>query len=373
MGHIGNGKEEVYGYLAQRLNKNPVGAPVNETLMSILHRLYTESEAILGSRFPLMPMTLDKIAGITGIAEQELKQTLESMSAKGLVVGMALSDGTYYMLAPMMVGFFEFTFMRVRDEINMKELAELFAIYLKTPGVWEEFFGGDIKLLRTTVYERLIPAVVDTEVLSYERASEVIRQSGGGALAMCACRHRASHLGKTCAANGPVSDVCMSFAGPAEWFVRQGMARRAGVDELLQVLDLTTERGLVHLMDNVLNQPAFLCHCCGCCCVALNPSRENGKLAAQPSNFIPSLDQDVCSGCGTCAESCQINAITMSEAGNGSLLPVVNKERCLGCGVCSSSCPTGALTMSRRPEVYVPPGNKMDLMARIARERGKIR
>jgi ferredoxin len=163
----------------------------------------------------------------------------------------------------------------------------------------------------------------------------------------------------------------MSFAGPSEWFIRHSMARPASVDELLRVLDLTTERGLVHLMDNVLNQPAFLCHCCGCCCVALNPSREYGKLPAQPSNFIPSLDHDACSGCGTCAESCQINVIAMSDAESGSPVPVVNKERCLGCGVCSSSCPTGALTMSRRPDVYAPPVDKMELLARIARERGK--
>jgi NAD-dependent dihydropyrimidine dehydrogenase PreA subunit len=371
MGHIGNGKEEVYGYLAERLNKNPVGAPVNETLMNILYRLYTESEAMVGSKFPMMPMTLDKIAGITGMAEGELKQTLESMSTKGLTMELTMQGVTYYMLAPMMIGFFEFTFMRVRDDINMKELAELFSQYLHTPGVWEEFFGGDTKLLRTMVYERLIPALVDTEVLSYERSSEIIRQSGGGALGMCACRHRASHLGKSCAVNGPVSDVCTSFAGAAEWLIRRGMARPASVDELLRVLDLTTERNLVHLMDNVLDQPAFLCHCCGCCCVALNPARKNGKLPAQPSNFIPSLDRDACSGCGTCAESCQISVIAMSEDGSGSQVPKVNEERCLGCGVCSSSCPTGALIMSRRPDVYAPPMNKMELLARIGKERGK--
>lgn len=372
MGHIGNGKEEVYGYLAERLNKNPVGAPVNEALMEILHRLYTESEAMVGSKFPLLPMTPDKIADITGMAEKELMQTLGSMSVKGLVVELTLQGVRYYMLAPMMVGFFEFTFMRVRDNINMKELAELFTIYLRSPGVWEEFFGSDTKLMRTMVYESLIPAVVDTEVLSYEKASEILRQSGGGALAMCPCRHRASHLGKSCAANGPISDVCTSLGGAAEWLIRRGMARPASVDELLKVLDLTTERGLVHLMDNVLNQPTFLCHCCGCCCVALNQSREFGKLPAQPSNFIPSLDHDACSGCGTCAERCQINVIAMSEAGSGSPVPIINEERCLGCGVCSPFCPTGALTMSRRPDVHVPPGNKMELLARIARERDRV-
>lgn len=73
MGHLGKVKEEVYRALAERLNKNPVGAPVSETLMEILHRLYTENEAEVDSKFPLLPMTLDKISGITGRGIEELK------------------------------------------------------------------------------------------------------------------------------------------------------------------------------------------------------------------------------------------------------------------------------------------------------------
>ncbi|MDR3586492.1 MAG: (Fe-S)-binding protein, partial [Desulfosporosinus sp.] len=45
MGHLVNDKDQVYRILAERLNRNPVGAPINDTLMTILHRLYTESEA----------------------------------------------------------------------------------------------------------------------------------------------------------------------------------------------------------------------------------------------------------------------------------------------------------------------------------------
>ena len=46
------------------------------------------------------------------------------------------------------------------------------------------------------VYEKLIPAVVETEVLDYERASEVIRRSGGGAISLCSCRHKAQAPGQ---------------------------------------------------------------------------------------------------------------------------------------------------------------------------------
>ncbi|MCG9967337.1 4Fe-4S binding protein [Pelotomaculum terephthalicicum JT] len=372
MGHIANDKEEVYMALAERLHKNPVGAPVNEVLMEILHRLYTEGEAMVGSKFPMVPIRLNKIAAITGIKEETLKETLDSMSDKGLVQELPAKKGTYYMLTPMVVGFFEFTFMRVRDEIkNMRELAELFERYFRRPEVGEEFTGTATKLMKALVYESLIPAIVETEVLSYEKASEIIRQSGRGALSLCACRHKASHLGRTCDAGAPM-ETCTTLGDTADWLVSRGMARPAAVDELLQVLDQTEKLGLVHLGDNVLNQPAYLCHCCGCCCEALRPTRKHGKLFAHPSNFIPALDQDGCSACGTCADSCQIKVITMRDDGSGVEVPEINKETCIGCGVCASACPNGALTMSRRPVLHVPPKNKMELFTRIAREKGKI-
>ena len=39
-------------------------------------------------------------------------------------------DGTVYVLPPPMAGFFEFSMMRVRDDVDQKLLAELFYQYL---------------------------------------------------------------------------------------------------------------------------------------------------------------------------------------------------------------------------------------------------
>jgi len=370
MGHLINGKEEVYRLLAERLNKNPVGAPVNETLMEILHRLYTETEALVGGRFPLAPVPLDRIADSTGLKKEELHKILNDMADKGLVLDLPRRDGVHYMLAPMVVGFFEYTFMRTRDELNMKELAELFEKYFESDGVRDELFGGETKMFRSLVYESLIPAAVETEVLDYEKASEIIRQSGGGALSMCSCRHKASHLGKACGA--PIEDVCTSLGGAARWLISRGLARPATVDDLLRVLDRTEKLGLVHLGDNVLQKPAYICHCCGCCCGVLRSINESGINSVHPSNFIPSLEAASCAGCGTCAESCHIRAITMRDTGDGTEKPAVNRDLCIGCGVCASACPTGALTMARRSVLHIPPVNKQEQFARIAREKGRL-
>lgn len=368
MGHIMNAKEEVYNALAERLSKTPEGAPINEEFMAILHRLYTESEALIGSKFSSIPMTLSKIATITGIEQNNLKVILDGMAEKGLVLDIPRKDSFYYMLAPMLVGFFEYTFMRTGDHASLKELAELFEIYFHSEGVMKEIAGLDTKIMRTLIYESIIPLAVETEVLDYEKASEVIRQSGGGAITMCACRHEASHLGKAC--DAPV-DVCMSLGKAAEWIVRKGLGKSATVEDLLGVLARTQALGLVHLCDNVMNQPTYICNCCGCCCKVLRGINEQEVFATHSSNFIPSLELESCLSCGICADKCQIKAISMTDQENGTEVPVLNNERCIGCGACASACPSGSLTMSRRSVLHVPTADGREKLRRMATEKGR--
>ncbi|HEY6874602.1 MAG TPA: 4Fe-4S binding protein [Geobacteraceae bacterium] len=317
-------------------------------------------------------MKLEQIASSTGIAKDELERTLQSMVHKGLVLNIPTPDGTIYMLSPMMIGFFEFTFNRVNkpDYVDLKKLAAQFDTYLNDPEVRSELYGSDTKQFRTLVYENVIPFTVQTEVMTYEKASEIIRQAGYGAIALCTCRHKASHLGKVCEINAPM-DVCTMLGIHAQLAVKKGWAREATVDELLEVLDRTHKLGMVHLCDNVLNQPAFICHCCGCCCEVLGTIKDFGISAAHPSNFIPSLDLDTCVKCGICEKKCPIDAIKMTDTGNGSNMPEVNKQICIGCGVCVSACPKGSLTMTQRTDLYVPPENRLEQRKRIARERGK--
>lgn len=365
MGHLGAGKADVFRALAERLDQNPVGAPLTETLMRILHIMYSEQEAAVGSKFPQGFTTLDRLTALTGLPAGELAAILEDMAAKGLVVDMPRRDRALYSLSPLLIGFFEYTFMRTGGSLPLGELADLFERYHREQGVAGEFFGADTKMIHTLAYESAMPPAVTTEVLDYEKASAIIRAAGQGALSMCYCRHQASHIGKACAA--PVEDVCTSLGPAADWLIRRGFARPAGVDELLAVLDRTEALGLVHLADNVANHPAFICHCCACCCWALRAVNEHGVQAVHPSNFVAAVDPAACSGCGVCAARCPVGAVT-AAAGTAA----VDGERCLGCGVCAKSCPQGALTLARREPVRVPPRDKREQLQRIARERGKL-
>jgi heterodisulfide reductase subunit A len=62
----------------------------------------------------------------------------------------------------------------------------------------------------------------------------------------------------------------------------------------------------------------------------------------QAEAIMANVDQDVCSGCGTCIEVCPYAAITKNDKG----LAEVIAAACKGCGCCGASCPEGAITMT---------------------------
>ena len=365
MGHVSGGKEEVYRVLAERLSRFPVGVVINDTLMQILKLLYTESEALAGSRFPVKPRPLAEIAGLVGMPEDKTSAILNNMADKGLVVDIPRKGTTYYMLNPIVVGFFEYTLMR-SDRANLHELSILFEKYLHDKDVAEEIFGTDTKMFRALVYEHYIPELVQTEVLNYEKAEAVIRDSGGGGLSLCACRHKNYHLGKVC--SYPMEDICTSLGRPAEWLLRRGFAREASVDDLLVNLERSYKLGLVLTCDNVINEPAYICHCCGCCCGVLQAIKSYQVNSVQPSSFRPQIEPKTCSSCGACVDACHVNALKASEKAE----PTVDYETCIGCGVCASFCPDHALQMVLRENIYTPPQNKMAQLINIAVEKDRF-
>lgn len=365
MGHISGGKEETYRALAERLSRFPVGVVINDTLMEILQLLYSENEAAVGSKLPIKPRPLEEIANLIGIPLKKTAAVLNDMAKKGLVTDIPRKGTTYYMLNPIVVGFFEFTLMR-NDRANLRELSQLFEEYLHDQAVAKEIFGADTKMFRSLVYESYIPELVQTEVLSYEKAETVIRESGGGGLSLCACRHKNYHLGKPCIY--PMEDICTSLGRPAEWVLRHGFARKASVDDLLKNLERSYKLGLVLTCDNVIDEPAYICHCCGCCCGVLQSIRDYEVHSIQPSNFIPRIDPGTCLSCDACVDACHINAL--QESGDSG--PVLIREICIGCGVCASVCPSEAIEMVRLENLYTPPQNKINQMINIAVERNRF-
>jgi heterodisulfide reductase subunit A len=62
-----------------------------------------------------------------------------------------------------------------------------------------------------------------------------------------------------------------------------------------------------------------------------------------------SVNEDLCTGCGTCIMLCPYNAIQKDEQGTAR----VNDVLCKGCGVCSASCPEQAIKMKHFSDAQV--------------------
>ena len=119
-----------YTSLVERLNRFPQGAPPSELLLKILRILFQEKEAQLVSLLPIRPFTAEKAAEIWKVSLLEARKILDGLADKALLVDIEESGKMTYILPPPMAGFFEFSLMRTRGDIDQKALSELFYEYL---------------------------------------------------------------------------------------------------------------------------------------------------------------------------------------------------------------------------------------------------
>jgi ferredoxin len=293
------------------------------------------------------------------------------------VVDLNLGGKYRYMPAPFVIGIFEFTMMRndlASEEAG--EYARVFTEYMEEGAFYEANFkdGQQVTIARSLPHtERLGDHV---EIYDYERVDRVVGEAEFFSVSNCSCRHKKLHAGKkTCKV--PL-ETCTSFGKAAEYLVRHDMGREISRSEMQDIVQRSKDMQLVFSVDNVKNQPSFICHCCGCCCGILDGINKHGYAnAIVSSSLVPKVVMDDCNGCQKCARACHISAITLvpepkTTKRKRMFMPVIDEDLCIGCGVCTLVCDPDCLKMEQREQRVIHPENTFEKIILQCLERGTL-
>ena len=154
------------------------------------------------------------------------------------------------------------------------------------------------------------------------------------------------------------------FLGEAATEIDTRLGRQVGVEEALEHLRRCREEGLVHLVGRNKLDSVWLgarpkerlmtvCNCCPCCCLWRMIPHLREDLGRRVTG-MPGVEVTIgegCTGCGTCLDSCFLDAISLREG-----RAEIDQGLCRGCGRCSEVCPHGAI------DLYVREGATEELL-----------
>ena len=352
--------QDVYQTLREKLDDMAVGFPATESGVEIriLKRLFTESEAELFVKLSLLLQSPKDVAEKLNQDEKDISVQLEEMAQKGLLFRVRKGERVRYSAVPYVVGIYEFQLNKM-DASFAKDHEEYFHV-----AFGKELQGFQTPVLRTIPIDRQL--VADYPVAPFEDVLNIIEAQKTIAVAPCVCRTTKQLVGEPC--DKPV-ERCFSFGSHAAYYVENKMGRYITKEEARELIIANEKAGLVMQPFNS-EKVGGMYSCCGCCCGVLRSIKAQPVPAdAVKSNYFAEVDKDLCTGCETCIERCQMDAITLVDD-----LADIDIDRCIGCGLCVTTCPTEAMQLIKKAETeqYVPPKSGVETYIRIAQERGRL-
>jgi len=286
-------------------------------------------------------------------SSNQVKEILEKLISKGLIRWKNKKDGRYYKILPLIVGLDESqNYNRTPEYLNLLRkymIESKFALRLIT---------SKIPQLRTIPIEKSIEP--QHHISIYDDMRKIIENIEEPIVLLdCICKKTARIDGKECKQTSRL-DTCLVFNEVALRWLKRGFGKKINKQEALKVLKKNQRDGLVLQPSNSKN-PEFLCSCCGCCCGILSLQ----KMVPNPAEYWTSTYQaqvgpDLCEGCRTCLERCQVSAIIFKKE-----IAHINLKRCIGCGNCVITCPNQAISLIKRENIPSIPNDSEELYESI--------
>jgi ferredoxin len=360
--------DQVYVKLQKHLNAQAVGFPGTKSgaEINILKHIFSPFEAEIVSfinyRFQPLHSIYSSVKHLVK-SPLELEAHLGRIQKKGGIEFRTIKGEKQYCTAPLVVGMYEFQLERLTPEFIRD-----FKTYTSSRNFAIEFLSTELPQMRTIpVSESILPQY---DVSTFDEVTALLKQAEGPFVIIeCICRKKKAMEGGTCNVTDR-KETCLAIHGMAEMLQSGNVGRAISREEALSIIKQNQTDGLV-LQPSNTRRAEFICSCCGCCCGMLSIHKSLPKpLDFWSSNFQASVDTAVCIGCGSCEESCQVGAVTVSDQEQ---CAIVNLNRCIGCGVCIADCPTEAICLSKKATEVIPPQTREELYDIIMdKKKGKL-
>ncbi len=353
--------ESVYHRLQKHIDNMPVAFPATESgvELRLLKHLFTPEEAELALHLSALPEPIEKIhsrAKKAGIGLDEVKEGLNRLAQKGAIVKAKVKGEPHFSKAMLAIGMFEFQVDRLTKEFHSDMIQYM-----------DEEFGEAFHTKKTSQM-RTIPireeVVPERLVGTYDGAKDlVMRSKGPFAVINCVCRQGMDLQEQPCRLSD-IRETCLLMGEFAQMVIGAGNGRKLSKEEMIGILERADEVGMVLQPQNT-QDPSFICCCCGCCCGVLVSAKKLPRPAEYfDTNYYAEVDGELCTECGTCADRCEMDAISYVDE-----VATVDLLRCIGCGLCVSTCPDGAIQLYQKMETKTPPKSQDALYQKIMMER----
>jgi len=345
--------------------------PITDTLIDILkYNIKEENLDFIMAFENNISQTMEQLKTSSNLQEQDILQKVDVLAKKGVIFNQPSRTGLMiYRLLPISRQF-EYTFMKKLDKTEENNyLAELFHRFNEELRNLVQSNYEDFKSSVNTLQpiDRTVPILENREtgkelniiinkeleapieqILPTQKIKELIEKYDDIAVGICYCRQHNEFLGNPCKQIELIPS-CFTLGKSARHTSNHGFSKLISKEEALQILKKCEEAGLVHkayhLHSDTKKEEVAICNCCNCCC--LNARNCLIFPVTNATNYLASIDQDLCIGCGTCIEKCHNKAIELNEDNKAERI----EDFCIGCGVCAYFCLENAISLIEGPRI----------------------